>query len=167
MSRKKTGHATEKVATQTLHIDERMQRRIGWFGAPCLTSQEYRAVVLSLYGLPDVRLKDGEVPIEMEPPTQVWVAHRMMVSDARVSQLLKTAGEALLWFEMQNTPNVGWFMLPYGRGVAKWDFRAPVLDRPIPPDPAQRSTRVEVVRQGKVYKVAFAGEIEALAAQGS
>ena len=102
------------------------------FGAPCLTSQEYRAVVYSLHGLPEVTLNDGEVVSDLVLPTQKYVATKMGISQGRVSHLLASASMALLWFEDQGTPGIGWVRLPRGRGAAKWDFRAPVLACPIP-----------------------------------
>lgn len=149
---------TEWDGEELARINDFMQRRIRYFGAPCLTVQEYRAVVLSLYGLPEVSLKHGAVTVELELPTQRYVAGKMKVSESRVSQLLASAARALLWFEAHDVPEVGWHRLPRGHGIAKWDFRAPVLEHPIPPDPERRSTRVHAIRCGDAYRLAFAGE---------
>ena len=157
------GRPNERAATDWLAIDAWMARRIAYFGKPCLTMREYEAVAISLKFLPDVRLKDGETPVELEPLVQAQVAPVMGISQPRVSQLLSSAAKALLWFEAQGTRNVGWFRLPYGRGAAKWEFRAPVLSHPIPPDPTLNRARVEIVSAGAngahrgSYKLVFGG----------
>lgn len=148
---------TEWDGEELARINDFMQRRIRYFGAPCLTVQEYRAVVLSLYGLPEVSLKHGAVTVELELPSQRYVAKKMRISQARVSQLLQSAASALLWFEAHDVPDVGWVRLKRTHGAAKWDFRAPVLAHPIPPDPEQRRTQVNILRGGRSYKLAFAG----------
>lgn len=160
MKPRKMARTTEYGATTMEEIDAWMQRRIGYFGKPCLTSQEYRAVVYSLFGLPEVTVRQGDVlTVELEQPTQTYVATKMRVRQQRVSQLLDSAGRALIWFEVHNTPDVGWKRRKHGRGAAAWDFLAPVLDRPIPPDPQQRKASVEIVRLDSSYKLAFAGEL--------
>jgi hypothetical protein len=166
MQRRQFNRATERGAMTMEEIDAWMQRRVAYFGQPCLTTQEYRAVVYSLFGLPEsaiiVKVVEGkkiEVPVEMNKPTQAYVAARMHIRQQRVSQLLLSAEKALIWFEAQQIPGVGWFRLRHGRGAAKWKFLAPVLEHPIPPEPEQRQVSVKIVPGDRSYKLAFAGEL--------
>lgn len=160
MANRRLSRATEYDAQSMEEIDAWMQRRSAYFGKPCLTSQEYRAVVYSLFGLPDVTVRRGElITVELELPTQTYVATKMRVGQSRVSQLLSSAGRALIWFEAQGTPGVGWTRRKSGRGAAAWDFHAPVLDHPVPPDPQQRKASVTILRLDASYKLAFAGEL--------
>lgn len=155
---------TEYASEDVSEIGAWMERRIHYFGQPCITTQEYRAVVYSLYGLPDVKLIEGVVTIAIELPTQGYVAGKMSISQARVSQLLESAGKALVWFEENHVPGVGWTQdRRKGRGVAAWDFHAPVLAHPVPPEAKQQKARVEIVRPVDkvygIYKLVFAGDL--------
>lgn len=159
---------TEWDADDLQRIDRFMQGRIRYFGAPCLTRREYEAVVLSLYNMPEVNPREPFVTVPLEAPLQRVVASKMGISQARVSVLLRNAALALLWFEAHGHADVGWFPLRRGRGMSKWDFRAPTLSHPIPPDPEQRRTEVDVVRDGgnraRGYKLVFTGGYTTLSA---
>lgn len=130
--------------------DAWMQRRSRYFGKPCLTGQEYNAVVHSLYGMPQLNRVDGFVIGEIELPIQRYVAAKIGVSRSRVSQLLANAGDALQWFEDHGHLDVGWH--PRGK---TWHFVAPVVDVPI------RTTKVRMVkdRSKKGYRLQFLGEV--------
>lgn len=147
--------STETQAEWAQRRDEWMQRRIRYFGKPCLTSQEYRAVVFSLYGLPQVTrdIETGTVLVPLEAPTQRYVATKMSISQARVSQLLTKAADALTWFDDAGVTGIGW-----RRQGSTWHFEAPVMDKP---DSELRRAQVRVAanRGRQSYKLAFAGEL--------
>ena len=147
------GSVVEMRAMTNAEIDVWMQRRIRYFGQPGLTTQEYRAVVYSLLGLPEVALKDGQVETEMELPTQRYVAVKMRITAGRVSQLLASASRALTWFELEGVTGIGW-----QRQGRTWHFAAPILDVP---EQRQHRAEVRVVqdRVSRSYKLAFAGEL--------
>lgn len=146
---------TETSARDAAARDAWMQRRIRYFGKACLTTQEYRAVVYSLHGLPQLTRdrNTGLVEGEIEKPTLAYVASKMRISPGRVSQLLSKAADALKWFEEQGYPGIGW-----ERQRKEWHFVAPVGDSPVKRE-QRAAVRIVPDRTRKHYRLAFAGDL--------
>lgn len=150
-----TGRSTEHQAARDLETDQWMQRRIRYFGEPCLTTREYQAVVYSLFGLPAYAFDENKMNHghTIERPTQRYIASKMRISPGRVSQLLKTAARAIHWFAAQGRADeVRWV-----RQGKSWHFVAPMHDAPK----GMRIASVRIVkdRASRSYKLAFAGEL--------
>lgn len=148
--------STETQAEWMQRRDAWMQRRIRYFGKPCLTTQEYRAVVFSLYGLPQVTrdVRTGMVDVALEAPTQRFVGLKLGgISQSRVSRLLASAADALEWFDESGYTGIGWYWRR-----SRWEFVAPVMDKP---DRELRRAQVRLVpdRARQTYKVRFLGEL--------
>lgn len=157
MSRKKTERkvrgTTERAAITRETLDDWMQRRIRYFGKPCLTSREYTAVVYSLHGLPAVAFdeKTGEA-FEVEIPSQRHVTEKMEITQCRVSQLLMNAERVMSWFEDEGLGSeIEW---RWKRN--KWEFIAPVMDGSVRPK-LEKEPRRRVSRAPE--RLAFAGDL--------
>lgn len=148
--------STETQAEWAQRRDEWMQRRIRYFGKPCLTVQEYRAVVFSLLGLPQVQRDKatGTVQVPLEAPTQRFVGLKLGgISQSRVSRLLSSAADALEWFDDSGYTGIGWYWRR-----SRWEFVAPVMNKP---GRELRRAQVKLVtdHSRRSYKVKFAGEL--------
>lgn len=146
------GRGVEGAAKSAASRNDWMQRRIRYFGKACLTTQEYRAVVYSLYGLPQLERdrNTGLVIGEIEKPTLTFVALKMRITQGRVSQLLIKAADALTWFDEHGYGDVGWHWKGH-----QWEFTAPVGEAPA------QTAQVRIVkdRSKHAYRLAFAGEL--------
>jgi hypothetical protein len=152
MTRRVLSRRTEGGAISAAFIDAWMERRIRRYGEPCLTRQEYRAVVYSLMGLPAVAIDRCGNALAVEQPTQRYIATKMRISQGRVSQLLSSAAMAMRWFELHGYSNVGW-----KRRGRYWHFEAPVRDAPLPREQAVK-VRIYPDQAAGTYRLSFAGD---------
>jgi hypothetical protein len=147
---------TESRAMTQAELDHFMQSRIRRFGQPGLTLREYEAVVHGLVRLPEIAFDPDKMNHQhtVELPVQRYIAGKMRISHQRVSQLLRTASNAMQWFDQTGRgAEIFWT----GDKLKGWHLTAPIVDTQDRP----RISRVRVVKnkRSRSYRLAFAGDL--------